>query len=403
MKYLKRIAFLVIIAILFLLPTTKVNAVEDIIELGSGPRTSSYIGDLNFEMKKMTNGEFLYCTNYQALTAKNTKAKVLGKMDSGVTYILKNGYPTKSITGNNEKDYYITQIAVWWYLDDTTNSNNLSNTFKSRTGETIDIVKSLKEKAKTATSTETSIDIAKADTKMTLNGDYYETSPITPVTSNLSTYNVQISGVDKAEIVNASGEVQSTFNVNESFKIRVKASDLSSLNNTIKIFVKGTGTEYHAYQYDPIETNTKEMQNVARLVKVTKNVNSINTATIKSYKVSIAKIDAETRKYIAGAVISIKDSNGKEVRRFTTDDSLYIITDLPNGTYSVSEEIAPTGYIKNDRSTTFTLDDDHQSYQIEIENYKEVIVPDTDTNSIIFIVLGMSILGLGFVFVKKYA
>ena len=402
MKNIKKIVALIIIAILFLLPITKVNAVENTIQLGDAPTTPRYIGNLGFHIKQTTNGEFLYCTDYQAATAANVKAKLIGKMDKGVAYILKNGYPNKSLTGDNTKDYYITQVAVWWYLDDTTNSNNLTSEFKSQTGSMINRIQSLVVGAKAAKDVETSIDIAKADTKMTLNGDYYETSLIKPVTSNLSTYTVQIKGVDKAEIVNESGEVQSTFKVSESFRIRVKASDLNSLNNTIKIFVKGTGTEYEAYEYDPIESGSNKMQNVARLVKVTKNVNSINTATIKSYKVSIAKIDAETRKYIAGAVISIKDSSGNEVRRFTTDEDLYIITDLPNGTYSVSEEIAPTGYIKNDRSTTFTLDDDHQSYQIEIENYKEVIVPDTDTNSTIFIVLGITILGLGFVFVKKY-
>ena len=121
--------------------------------------------------------------------------------------------------------------------------------------------------------------------------------------------------------------------------------------------------------------------------------------------VASLKIDAETRKYIAGAVISIKDANGKEVRRFTTDENLYVITDLPNGTYTITEEVAPNGYIRNDKSTTFTLDDEHQSYQIEIENYKEVIVPDTATSleTILFIILGVTILGLGFVFVKRHA
>ena len=403
MKNVKKIVYLLIVAVMFLLPTIKVNAVENTIELGQSPTTPRYIGGLGFHMKQMTNGEYLYCTDYHAATAANVQAKLIGKMDKGVTYILKNGYPNKSLTGDNTKDYYITQVAVWWYLDDITGSNNLTSEFKSQTGSMINRIQTLVTGAKAAKDVETSIDIAKADTKMILNGDYYETALIKPVTSNLSTYTVQLTGVDKAEIVNENGIAQSTFKVSESFRVRVKASDLTSLNNTIKIFVKGTGIEYQAYEYDPIESSSNKMQNVARLIKTKKNVNSINRTTITSYKVSIAKIDAETRKYIAGAVISIKDSNGNEVRRFTTDDSLYIITDLPNGTYSVNEEIAPTGYIKNDRSTTFTLDNDHQSYQIEIENYKEVIVPDTASNSILFIILGISIVGLGFIFVKRHA
>ena len=405
MKNMKKIISLLIVFVMFLLPITKVNAVEETIKLGNAPMTPSYVGDFAFHIKQMTNGEYLYCTNYHATTAKNVNAKLVGKMDKGITYILKNGYPTKTLTGDNTKDYYITQVAVWWYLDDTTGSNNLTSSFKSKTGATINSIRSLVVGAKAAKDTETSIDISKADTKMSLNGDYYETKEILPDTSNLSKYSVEVTGIEGAEVVTASGVVQNTFNVNEPFKVRVKASSLTDLTNTIKIFVKGTGTEYQAYEYDPIESGSAKMQNVARLVKTDKNVNSVNTATIKSYKVSIAKIDAETRKYISGAVISIKDANGKEVRRFTTDENLYIITDLPNGTYSVNEEIAPKGYIKNDKSTTFTLDDEHQSYQIEIENYKEVIVPDTATSfeTILYIILGVTILGLGFVFIKRHA
>ena len=43
-------------------------------------------------------------------------------MNAGVAYILENGYPNKHFTGDSNKDYYITQLAVWWYLDDTTGS-----------------------------------------------------------------------------------------------------------------------------------------------------------------------------------------------------------------------------------------------------------------------------------------
>ena len=215
MKNLKKIVYLLLVAVMFLLPVSKVNAVEDTIDLGSAPKTPAYVGDFSFEMKQMTNGEWLYCTNYYALTAKDVKAKLIGKMDKGITYILENGYPNKSITGDGTKDYYITQVAVWWYLDDTTGSSNLTSAFKARTDSLMDTIKSLKEKAKSATKTETSIDISNANTKMSLNGDYYETESITPKTSNLSKYTVELSGLDKADVININGEVQNSFNVNE--------------------------------------------------------------------------------------------------------------------------------------------------------------------------------------------
>ena len=42
-----------------------------------------------------------------------------------------NGYPNKSFTGDRLKDYYITQTALWWYLDDTAGGTNLGNSFKT--------------------------------------------------------------------------------------------------------------------------------------------------------------------------------------------------------------------------------------------------------------------------------
>ena len=63
-------------------------------------------------------------------TAQNTTATLVKNssiIDNGLIYILRNGYPEKSITGDNDKDYYITQTAVWWYLDEVTNQLALMN------------------------------------------------------------------------------------------------------------------------------------------------------------------------------------------------------------------------------------------------------------------------------------
>ena len=36
-----------------------------------------------------------------------------------------------------------------------------------------------------------------------------------------------------------------------------------------------------------------------------------------------------------------------------------VLTDLANGTYTVEEESAPAGYVKNNAKQTFTIDDEH--------------------------------------------
>ena len=123
----------------------------------------------------------------------------------------------------------------------------------------------------------------------------------------------------------------------------------------------------------------------------------------KNIVININKIDKETKKTLAGAVLVIKKSTGEIVERFVTNENAHVITDIPYGTYTVEEESAPTGYIKSNEKITFTVDDNHQSHQITITNTKETPVPDTGTESIIFALIGIIILGIGLDFILKNA
>ena len=58
---------------------------------------------------------------------------------------MEHGYPKTSITGDSSKDYYITQTAVWWYLDDTTGSSNLTKAFKETSSDPNNIRKYVKD------------------------------------------------------------------------------------------------------------------------------------------------------------------------------------------------------------------------------------------------------------------
>ena len=108
-----------------------------------------------------------------------------------------------------------------------------------------------------------------------------------------------------------------------------------------------------------------------------KNIEVLFENAPKESVVNIIKIDQETNAPLAGAVLVVKDANGKEVARFTTTDEAYVLTGLENGTYTVEEVSAPAGYIKSNEVIKFTIDDEHLSHQITFINAKEVIVPDT--------------------------
>ncbi len=83
---------------------------------------------------------------------------------------------------------------------------------------------------------------------------------------------------------------------------------------------------------------------------------------------TIIKVDSATNKPVAGAVLVIKDSTGKEIDRFTTTTEPYVLKDIADGTYTVEEEKAPAGYEKTDEVYKFTISDTNNKATITIKN-----------------------------------
>ena len=121
-----------------------VSAVAQTISLGSGTKLPAYLADLSFKTKLLSSGEYVYCLDYHKSTSQNVTATLVGELDAGFAYLMEHGYPKASITGDSSKDYYITQTAVWWYLDDTTGSSNLTRAFKETASDPNNIRKYVK-------------------------------------------------------------------------------------------------------------------------------------------------------------------------------------------------------------------------------------------------------------------
>ena len=502
---------LIIITLLtFLLTSKNVTAQEETIELGDSLQLkNSYIGGVAFSYKMTTNNEYLYCLDISKKTASNVTARKISStpLDNGIIYILENGYPYKNITGDKEQDYYITQTALWWYLDETTGSANLGERFKETGTDYYDLRKhvknlmqeGLKHRYDNKVSIDTKLELSTNDTNMKLDNGYFTSSDIkAKVITNMSNYLVTLSNIPESTIVSINGidkNYTQPFVVekDDSFKIKIPASSLTDINNNIIITAKENNAyeSTTAYEYVPVNGT---MQSVTRLEKIPAEANSELTLTISSSKVSITKIDANTKQPVAGAkftildskgneitswtsttnahiirnlangeytlkelssptgyilntketkftisdanreinikfenapkkvvvnitkvdqatnaplagaVIVVKDINGNIITRFTTTTNSYIITDLEDGVYTVEEEMAPTGYMRNTEIVTFTIDDSHLSHQIIIKNAKEVIVPDTltaSTSTIIMLILGITITGIGVEYIYK--
>jgi len=508
-KFAKSIITVFLTTIILATSIGNTNAASSTITLGDAPKTNGYIAGVTFHYKKTTDGTLLYCLDIHKKTAQNVQATLVknsSSINGGLVHILKNGYPNKSITGDADKDYYITQTAVWWYLDNTTGSTNLGEQFKKSGSDPYGMrpyVENLVNEGMAHRNDSVGINNPKLvisapkGDELTLKDNYYISKNIKATTiENVNTYNVKLSGVPSGtKIVKSDGKeitYSDTFKMSakESFKIKIPAQKMTKTKLSIKVTATAKGdTQYMAYEYQPVDGS---MQNVALLEKSSKNVSSKMSLEATSTKVSIVKVDSNTKKPLAGAhlvlkdskgneitswvsttnahvirnlangkytieetsapkgylkndkvttfevtdsnrsatirienapknvvvnitkvdqetnsplagaVLLVKDSTGKEVARFTTTTESYVLTDLANGTYTVEEVSAPEGYIKSDEQISFTIDDEHLSHQITLINAKETYVPDTaSVSSIIMLILGIVITGLGVRFIYK--
>lgn len=353
---------------------------------------TGYINDWHYAKLTSSLGGYVYCSDFHLGIPYNVTMTLEEEAPAGIAYILSNGYPRVNITGDSDKDYYITQAALWWYMDDTMGTNNLPDSFKTTGSDPYNLrqyIINLVNGAKGVTSYATpEIKLINDDTTLNLSSDqqYYESNSIS-VKTLYTTGNYTISLTDAPEgtkIINANTGVETnTFDPSESFKIRIPAAnvDIGSLN--IKVTATTTGSINKAYKYKSSDP-TKQSVFGSLLYPETSTVQDETTLTLDTSKVTITKIDEETNKPLAGATFVLTDSTGKTISTWTSTTNAHVIKNLPNGTYTLKETAAPEGYILNDQAITFEITDTNRNILINVKNkeYEKkatIIKIDADT------------------------
>lgn len=312
-KSLKIVLTILTVFIIIITSIINVNAAPDSIQLGKATEIDPYIGGVSFYYKVTTDGKYLYCIDMHKDTAQNIKANLVKDskiINGGLVYILKNGYPNKSFTGNKDKDYYITQTAVWWYLDNTTGSTNLGDTFKVSGPDTHDMRKYVKQLVDEgyAHRNDTIIDNdselvinSEGSNAMTLVNDYYISDFIIATTvKNVDEYTVSLENAPKNTVIvyaNGTETVYTkafTIKAADKFKVKVPKASLTSSELLIKVKASAvtTGSE-KAYEYQPEDSN---MQHVALLEKTDKNLES-NINLVNAKEVIVPDTSSETVVY----------------------------------------------------------------------------------------------------------
>lgn len=92
-------------------------------------------------------------------------------------------------------------------------------------------------------------------------------------------------------------------------------------------------------------------------------------------KTSISKKDSATNDFVSGAHLILLNSENQQIKEWTTTNEEYIIEGLKEGTYTIKEEKAPSGYILNNNSETFEITANQtENKKITLYNTKNQIV-----------------------------
>lgn len=305
-------------------------------------------------------------------------------LDDGYVYLLQNGYPKKSLTGDNANDEYLTQIAVWWYQDlvngvsdDETGVLTANQKSVIKSSKYYRYIEPLITGAVNAKNNPIEINptfsINTNDFKLSSDNKYLMTDSIT-ITSNVDYDNYLIS-VDNntVEVLDNNNNVISnnTINKGESFKLRV---DLSKIDNPITVNISAivNYTEFEAYSYDPPKEDMQ--QSVASvLVPVSKQKVVSNSVSMPTGSLTIRKVDTENKPLEGANIEVIRKATNKTVANFETTTEDYLIDNLLPGEYEIKELSAPNGYYIDNESTNVIINDSNLNVTKEITNSKYIV------------------------------
>ena len=252
----------------------------------------SYIGEnYGWAKFKTSDGKTAYCMDLKKKwPEKTTNVSLQKEGDAGLTYILQNGYPYKTIKGNGEQDRFITQAAVWWYLSDTGQTDKLSADFTTNAADPYGIrpyIQKLVNEAKSAkASAEAKLEVNVSNSNMTVSSDgkYFVSSEIAPTLTGVKTYKVSVEGAPSGSIVtDTKGTTKNTFNAGEKFLVKIPVSALGK-TTTIKVKVSAAASTTKAYIYQPTDTSYQ------RLVALYTDDNELSKTVNLTAKVDTPKV-----------------------------------------------------------------------------------------------------------------
>ena len=314
--------------------------------------------------KRMTNdGKYVYCLDSNKANLFEGYVMTLDTeiKDAGIIYIAMNGFPSRSMTGDTNKDYYITQFVIWLYNQNIhgvrySNLDGFTNG-KYDDYEIVPHIKNLYNGAVNAYKNglvEPTMSVSSnGELVLSSDGRFLESSYNKVNLKGASQYTVSINNnTVGAYAVDSNGVKKTTFNSNEKFKIVIPIENVK--NSTLSIEVKIDSTAYvnQIYRYKHSNPDRQRIMHMG-FTSTTKQLSQVIRFNyeVTTVDVLFSKQDITTKKELPGATLVIKNASGSVVASWVSTNQPYKIKLMP-GKYTLTETIAPEGY----ELTTETID-----------------------------------------------
>ena len=199
-----------------------------------------------------------------------------------------------------------------------------------------------------------------------INGSIYREKPVEPEKEPTKIY------ISKKDVTNSKELPGATLIVRNSKGTEIDRWVSTNEPHYVKNLSVGTYTLEEIYAPDGyVLSNEKITFNVYKDGK---------TSTVTMYnkpkdltKVVISKKDVTNSKELPGATLVVKDSNGKVIDEWVSTNKVHELKNLPEGTYTLEETIAPKGYVLNTEKITFKVTRDGKTSTVTMYNKPEEV------------------------------
>lgn len=393
----------------------------------------SYIGKTHFSYKTRNgDNKVVYCYDGVMLGAPNSTTTLSlnsaltntsNSKYGGLAAILKNGYPNKSLGYSNNENYYITQVAMWWYMDikdgvsDNTNGRLTSNMKKNyiTSSKYFNVIKQLVEGAKNYDKTYVEPNVSiynsgdliasgsdlvsdkfiKLNTKGTLSTTNYDVTLnkmyVNGTLTNIDSNSVYLINKDGNKINPTTGNTY-RLNLTDQYKFYIRNAEagkvykIEAVTNNIDLSVSKVKV------YSPIgASNIQSIYLLDNESKTKKLTFSSDGETRKVVNLKFGKIytgeDNTTPEYIIGAKLYIarytNDENDYEIiDEWESAASLHVIDNFAPGKYFFAEESAPFGFSRSNTRKYFRVANDGTVYSSDSASGTETVKADKVFNMI---------------------